>query len=286
VPEAGSDVRSLASVAAASNSELVVVSGSEGRTMAKKRAAASQRTIASPIGPTNGLGGETSNDDQVKLIPIQSNASLKEAAAMKGNDGSDHDKLYFDMLSKVYAGIQEQIRFADTKAGFVAAFNAILVGFIASDLGTVKDIYRATHDWNVCLWLMTGSLIMGIPTAISIGYLIWAVRPRIGKNTHKSRIYFGHIARDYHLDGVRYRDDARAMEQGNWADDYGYQIVEVASIAQEKHSNVRTSMNWSFGAFVALVLISLAIHIISVFYLPANGQPTNHAVNQALPLKS
>ncbi len=205
---------------------------------------------------------------------------------MNGNDGSDHDKLYFEMISKVYAGIQEQVRFADTKAGFVAAFNAILVGFIATDLSTIKDIYRATHDLQACIWLVVLSFTTGVPTAISIAYLIWAVRPRLGQNTHKSRIFFGHIARDYHLDGVRYRDEARAMKQEDWADDYGYQIVEVANIAQAKHSNVRASMNWSFGAFVALVLISLAIHIISVFYLPTSGQPTNHAVNQALPLKS
>lgn len=204
---------------------------------------------------------------------------------MKGDDDSDHDRLYFDMLSKVYAGIQEQIRFADTKAGFVAAFNAILVGFIASDLSAVKDIYRATHNWNVCLWLMATSLLMGIPTAISIGYLIWAVRPRIGKNTHKSRIYFGHIARDYALDGVRYRDDARAMGQENWADDYGCQIVEVANIAQEKHSNVRTSMNWSFGAFVALVVVSLAIHIISVFYHPVTDEKIDRVGGTDVPLR-
>lgn len=182
------------------------------------------------------------------------------------NADSDHDKLYFDMLSKVYAGIQEQIRFADTKAGFVAAFNAILIGFIASNLSTVKEVHKTTHDWNACAWLVVLTLLTGVPAVVSIGYLILAVRPRTGRNTHKSRIFFGHIARDYKLDGVRYRNDAHSMEQGEWADDYGYQIVEVANIADAKHSNVRTSMNWSFGAFVALVVISLFIHTISVFY--------------------
>ena len=198
-------------------------------------------------------------------------------SSMIGSGDGDHDKLYFDMLSKVYTGIQEQIRFADTKAGVVAAFNAILVGFIASNLSTIQDLYKTTHDWNVSLWLITFSLLSGIPTAISIGFIIWAVRPRTGRNTHKSRIYFGHIAREYKLDGVRYKNDAYAMRQGDWADDYGYQIVEVANIADEKHSNIRTSINWSFGAFVALVVISLVIHTISVFYPSVAGQPTKQA---------
>ena len=118
-------------------------------------------------------------------------------------------------------------------------------------MSTIRDLYKTTHDWNVSLWLITFSLLSGIPTAVSIGLLIWAVRPRTGRNTHKSRIYFGHISREYKLDDVRYKNDAYAMRQGDWADDYGYQIVEVANIADEKRSNIRTSINWSFGAFVA-----------------------------------
>lgn len=205
---------------------------------------------------------------------------------MMGTGDGDHDKLYFDMVSKVYAGIQDQIRFADAKAGVIAAFNAILVGFIASDLSTIKDLYKTSHDWNVCLWLMTLSLLTGIPTAVSIWFLIWAVRPRIGRNTHKSRIYFGHIASEYKLDGARYKSDAYAMKQANWADDYGYQIVEVANIAAEKHSNVRTSMNLSLGAFVAVVVISLVIHAISVFYPPVTDQPTRQADSLNQPAKN
>jgi len=237
-----------------------------------------QRGIKKPVADAMGAAAEgdiPSKDGVEDRTTAHTAPDQGQEAHMEG----DCDKLYFEMASKVYAGIQEQIRFADTKAGFVAAFNAILVGFTATDLSTIKDIYRATHDLNACIWLVVLSLITGVPTAVSIAYLIWAVRPRLGKNTRRSRIFFGHIARDYHLDGLRYRDDARAMSQGDWADDYGYQIVEVANIAQEKHSNVRTSMNWSFGAFVALVIISLVVHTISVFYLPTTSQPTGQPVS-------
>ncbi len=164
-----------------------------------------------------------------------------------------------------------------------------MVGFIASNLSTVKEVYTKTADWNMCLWLIAILLATGIPTAISIGYLIWAVRPRTGENTHKSRIFFGHIARDYGLDGSQYSRDAYKMKQEDWADDYGRQIVEVATIANKKHSYVRTSMTYTFWAFITLVVVSLVIHLISVFYEPGAAELKtrfdrgSHPVSSGLP---
>ena len=92
---------------------------------------------------------------------------------------------------------------------------------------------------------------------------------------------------EYKLDGVRYKNDAYAMRQGDWADDYGYQIVEVANIADEKHSNIRTSINWSFGAFVVarrhLPGHPYHLGLLSLGSRPANqqadslNQPASHA---------
>ena len=180
--------------------------------------------------------------------------------------GDDDDALGLDMLSKVYTGIQEQVRFADTKAGVVAAFNAILVGFIASNVGTVKGIYGLTHDMRICVVLIAGLLATGVLAAVSIGFLIWAVRPRTGDSTRRSKIFFGHIARDYHRDGAGYAQAVRAMSRDDWADDLGQQIVEVAAIASKKHASLRTSMTFTFCAIVSLVSVSLVIHIVSVLH--------------------
>jgi hypothetical protein len=175
------------------------------------------------------------------------------------------DRLVFDMLANVYTGIQDQVRFADTKAGVVAAFNVILVGFVASNIGTVKGVYGLTHEMWVCVVLTAALCATGLLTAVSIGHLIWAVRPRTGEATHRSRIFFGHIARDYQLDGSRYTRDARTMTQDDWADDYGRQIVVVATIASKKHAHLRTSMTCTFWAIAALLTVSLIVHAISIF---------------------
>jgi hypothetical protein len=166
------------------------------------------------------------------------------------------------MITNVYTCVQEQIRFADTKAGFVAAFNAILASFIVSNLNAVKEIYKNSGDRNLCLFLVAAVLLTGIPAAVSIGYLIWAVRPRLGKNTNKSKIFFVHIARDYTLNGNQYSKDTYAMGESDWADDFGHQIVEVANIATKKHAYVRVSMNWGFAAFASLCVVSLAVHLV------------------------
>jgi hypothetical protein len=182
-----------------------------------------------------------------------------------GRAQGHHDRLVFDMLANVYSSIQEQVRFADTKAGVVAAFNAILVGFVASNIGTVNGVYGLTHDVRVCVVLTAALCATGLLTAVSIGHLIWAVRPRSGETTRRSKIFFGHIARDYQLDGSRYARDARTMTQDDWADDYGRQIVVVATIASKKHAHLRTSMTCTFWAISALLTVSLIVHAISIF---------------------
>jgi hypothetical protein len=186
-----------------------------------------------------------------------------------GAEGDEQPKLYFDMLPKVYAGIQEQIRQADTKSAFVAAFNGVLVGFVANDLALIKDLYKASHNWGACLGLLAASLLLASPVAVSIHYLISAVRPRLGADAKKSRIFFGHIAQNYGRDGLKYRDDAIQMGRSEWAEDYAFQIVEVAAIAWAKHTNVRAAMTWSFWAFGLLVVLSLVVHIIVAIASPS-----------------
>ena len=189
------------------------------------------------------------------------------AGAGKGADegAGRHDRLVLDMLASVYTGVQDQVRFADTKAGVVAAFNAILVGFIASNIGTVRSVYGLTHDVRVAAGLIAALGATGLLTAVSIGHLIWAVRPRTGAATHHCRLVFGHIARDYQRDGSQYARDARAMTQHDWVDDYGRQIVAVATIASKKHAHLRTSMTCTFWAIAALLAVSLIVHAISIF---------------------
>lgn len=178
------------------------------------------------------------------------------------------ERFRLDQLARIYAGIQEHIRFADSKAGFVAAINALLLGFIASNYGTIRSVYTATHNWNYAAWLSLLMIIPAVPTAISVVYVLWAVMPRFGADTHSSKVFFNHIADGFKRDGAKYRDQVVKMAVGDWICDYGNQIVESASIAKEKHGNVKKAVIAASTAFILLAVTTSAVQIVSLVIDP------------------
>ncbi|HZZ77252.1 MAG TPA: hypothetical protein VFE62_01965, partial [Gemmataceae bacterium] len=78
--------------------------------VAKKPASSQQNSVSAPPQPTNGQ-------------------PLGELAEKKSS---------IDNCLKVLAGVQEQIRFADTKAAFVFAINTLMFGFVIGTVGALK----------------------------------------------------------------------------------------------------------------------------------------------------
>lgn len=174
------------------------------------------------------------------------------------------------MLARIYAGIQDQIKFADSKAGFVAAFNALLIGFIIGNFGAVTNAFKATHSWGIALSLAGLVIVVAMPVVVSVSYVLEAVRPRHGANTHKSRFFYAHIATAYGRDANRYSADVLSMTDDEWASDYTHQITEVACIAKDKHDNIRIAIRFALGAFIGIVVVSGIVQITSLLNTPFN----------------
>lgn len=175
---------------------------------------------------------------------------------------SEERKPNLQMYNTVLNGIQEQIRFADSKAGFVAALNALLFGFLASHFNTITNAYDRPDNRVLLFGIAVTFLILYIiATTTSIILVILSVMSRFGELAPSSKVFFGHIHRQYGKNYGKFVRETMHMSDAEWAEEIGPQIVEVSHIALTKHKLVRRAAISTLAAFmlwiVALITIAL-----------------------------
>ena len=168
-----------------------------------------------------------------------------------------------DVLFRILSSNQEQVRFADSKATFVAALNALLFGFMATHFVSLKAIYTTygLQSFAFCGPFVVIALYV-ISSMTSLLLAVWGVMPRFGGHAPRSKIYFEHIVRDYGKDYGKYGQDVNKMTESDWVQDLGTQVVEVSHIILAKHTCVRsaatlvpiTALLWALS-FVVLLMV-------------------------------
>ena len=167
-----------------------------------------------------------------------------------------------EMYSAVLAATQEQVRFADSKAGFVAALHALLFGFIASDFKALRAAYD-TVDKAPILWVSVVLVTLYVIAAlISLAKVVRVVLPQLGKSAPESMVFFEHIAQRYKGRHRQYVEDTAGITDAEWAEHLGTQVVEVSKIASAKHKQVRVAANSTACAFLLWVCALFTIGLI------------------------
>ncbi len=179
--------------------------------------------------------------------------STEEAIESKSN---------LDNCLKVLAGVQDQIRFADTKAVFLFAINTLMFGFVVNSVSTLKKAMPLSPV-PVSAWVGLVALIaFAILAVIAVGMLIYAVMSRFGELAPKSRVFFGHIATTYGKDYGKYVSELKAMSEEDWLHEVGTQIVETSHIALTKHSTVRRAALTTLGGLACWVVAVFSISLL------------------------
>ncbi|MFA5865013.1 MAG: Pycsar system effector family protein [Phycisphaerae bacterium] len=172
-----------------------------------------------------------------------------------------------DLYVATLNGIQDQIRFADTKAGFIAALNTLPFGFIITSL----DKFTATHGQSpkerIIHWILFAFLIpYTIATIVSIGLVVYSVMSRCSELSPMCKIFFGHIVEFYGKDHGKYVQEISQMTDSQWAEEIGTQIVEVSHIALAKHKLIRWAALSTLMAFVLWIVSMATISFVSLLY--------------------
>ena len=202
-------------------------------TIMAKKAATNQ-----PILPTNlAQPGQPTNGQSTSGVP-----------EMRSN---------LDNCLKVLAGVQEQIRFADTKAAFLFGINTLMFGFVVIGVGTLKKALALTPI-PASAWVGLVSLILfGLCAVAAVGMLIYTVMSRFGALAPKSRVFFGHIANGYGKDYGKYVAEVKGMTEDDWLSDVATQIVETSHIALTKHGTARNA--------AVVTIVGLVCWVVAVF---------------------
>jgi hypothetical protein len=136
--------------------------------------------------------------------------------------------------------IQEQIRFADSKAGFIAAFNVLLFGFVANHMDKLRT-FCSGEELGISFVMLALVMVAIYATSMVVTFalVVSCVVSRFGGRVRQSRVFFAHIADHYGTNHRRYAQDIAAMSNAEWLNELGAQVVEVSRLAMLKHKRVR-----------------------------------------------
>lgn len=153
-------------------------------------------------------------------------------------------------LWDVHKYTNEYIRFADTKAAFIAGVDAALIGTAVSLLFD-SCMHLAPYHWSPIIWMGIVGIVL---LSVSIGFCVSTIVPRLGHNVVKGFIYWDSVlahgsAKQFILAYDATTPDSRRHEIAN-------HIYVLASIAKRKYGFVRLAVQ--FGA-VGCVLTAAAV---------------------------
>jgi hypothetical protein len=157
----------------------------------------------------------------------------------------------------VLSGVQEQVKFADTKAAFVLGINTLMIGFIAGSVTALKASLTKSPSPPSAWILLAALIVFGGCAIFAVATLIYAVMSRFGALAPKTRVFFGHIASGYGKDYAKYVTEITAMTPSDWLAEVGTQIVETSHIALSKHTAVRRA--------AIATIIGLASWVVAIF---------------------
>lgn len=166
---------------------------------------------------------------------------------LTGNEPGPNLAMYVAILD----GVHGQIRFADTKAAFLSALNALLCGFLATRFDGVLAAYAEGANRNAAFWLAVVLQVLYLSvTGIAVGLIVLSVLPRFSEFAPHGKMFFAQIVRDYGRDYASYVHDTSCLTDEDWAEQMGTQIVEVSHIALTKYRLMKQATWLSIVAFI------------------------------------
>lgn len=168
----------------------------------------------------------------------------------------------------ILGDIQEQIRFADSKAGFIAAFNVLLFGFVANHMDKLRTVCSKELGTGIVTLALILVAVYVTATVITFALVVSCIVSRFGGRVRQSRVFFAHIAEHYGKSHKSYAQDIGAMTTAEWLDELGAQVVEVSRLAILKHKRVR----WAAYCTLMSVLLWIGslVTMVSIFWTQAS----------------
>ena len=161
------------------------------------------------------------------------------------------DERKTSFLWDVHRYTNEYIRFADTKAAFVAGVDAALIGTAVSASLFDSCLRQTPCHWSVALWFGIAGVI---PLCLSIAFGVAAIVPRLWHNATHGFIYWDSVVA--HGSPKNFGHAFAALPSDGMTSELTNHIFVLGAIAKKKYGFVRMAVR---SSVVGCVLTGTAI---------------------------
>jgi hypothetical protein len=160
-----------------------------------------------------------------------------------------------DFLWEVHKYTNEYIRFADTKAAFVAGVSTALIGSLVESSLFDSAFCVAPCHWSKLQWVGILAIVL---LALSIGLNIAAIRPRLWNNRTVGFIFWGSICG--HETAHAFTHAVRGLTTDEMTKSLSEHLFILASIAKRKFEYVDRSIYAGVAGGVLASIVLFAKH--------------------------
>ncbi len=171
-----------------------------------------------------------------------------------------------ERLAGVLQGVQDQIRFCDTKAQVILGLNGILAGFLATRASELASTIagESRHVIAVGLFLSVALYLVFLVSSFAFGVRV--VLPRLDVSQPDSCVFFSHIAAQHKNNYEKIAKELPGLSDEDLAADMAKQILANSHVCVRKHQSLRNSWvltTLSAACWVStwLFLFASAFHI-------------------------
>lgn len=191
-------------------------------------------------------------------------------------------QLSTDNIRYIYTTINDWIKYSDTKAALILAFNGVMIGLMGSKL---KELIMPRFGFSSCANGVFSTLVLlfFVDTMVSALLAAWAVYPRLSVGEVSSHIYFAHIAKRlenalsserraskvrrgkiYQEVSAKYKSELAQLPDEEFEKEISDQIFAVSVVCWQKYKKT----NYSLRALITAIILGIAIVCISMFLDP------------------
>lgn len=169
---------------------------------------------------------------------------------------NEEDGVRVDFLWKVHSYTNDYIRFADSKAGFVAASVVTLIGTLVAAHAFDHVGWIAPSSWPVHTWI--GFLALGL-LVVSFLCALLAIRPRLHSTVPKGFIFWTSVAE--HANDLAYAEECSKLTAHEIELNVSRHVYTLAGICKRKYfwTNLAMLIGSAGGALAGGVLLTAHI---------------------------
>ncbi len=191
--------------------------------------------------------------ESLHRIPHASEAPTDEPSVKSGTEPQVllPERLLY--VQGVHQYVNEYIRFADAKAGFLFAFTSGATGFLYS-----KSILHPLMQASICSWTTLGWLsFLGFAALTVAGVAaFWVVKPRLQPKNDDGLIFWETVAAK--LDANAYVGEVTGLTGSGMVSEVVDHTYQLSRVARYKYRWLNVSI-WASGVAVVIWIVYFAI---------------------------